>query len=218
MLRVQATGAGGPGLATTTGLVVPYSPEYRPTADGPAMLDRLAALTGGRVLSPEDLRAPFAPGPRPVRSTIDLWPLLLLLAIFLFPLDVGLRRVSVARRELARSLDVVRRRLGVAPRPEPVAAPAPATQMQSLFGAKQRVRDRTRPMSPTPPGASVAVPEPPTLGQAAGQAQVLQSTVGEGEDSPRQAVGEAPGSATRQGDQQPGETLAARLRRARERR
>ncbi len=215
LLSVQASGAAIPGLSTTTGLVVPYSPEYRPTADGSVLLQRLTALTGGRVISPEETRAPFAPGPRPVRNTIELWPLLLLLAILLFPFDVGLRRVSVARRDLVRALEEVRRRLGAAHGPQPAGAPAAATQMQSLFGAKERVRERARTLTPTKVPLPL-VPEPPVLGEVS-QAQVLQSTAGEQEDLPRQPVTPQPQAGTRPGVE-PEETRAARLRRARERR
>ena len=215
LLSVQASGAETPRLSTTTGLVVPYSPEYRPTADGAALLGRLAALTGGRIISTEDVHAPFAPGPRPVRNTTELWPILLLLAILLLPFDVGIRRVSVSRRDLERAIEQARRRLGAAPGPQPAGAQVAATQMQSLFGAKERVRERTR--TPAPVRVPLpAVSKPPVLGEAS-QAQVLQSTDIEEEELPRPPVtaqaqsGSAPGVESE-------ETLAARLRRARERR
>jgi hypothetical protein len=89
--------------------------------------------------------------------------------------------------------------------------------MQSLFGAKQRVRERARSVSPPPPAEPFTAPEPPVLGQAAGQAQVLQSKAVEGEAPSSQAAVVAPKPA-REPDEQPEETLAARLRRARERR
>ena len=41
----------------------------------------------------------------------DLWPLLLVLALLLWPLDVALRRVSVGRRELVAARGWVRRRV-----------------------------------------------------------------------------------------------------------
>ena len=166
----------------------------------------------------DDLRAPFAQGLRPVHSTTELWPLLLLLAILLFPLDVGLRRVSVSRLEMARALGELRRRLGIGVRPKPVGVPAPATQMQSLFSAKERVRERamgaSTPRRAAPP---VIVPEPPELGAEAVQAQELQSTQGEVEEPARATAPTRPHPA-RKIDEQPEETLAARLRRARERR
>ncbi|HET9496322.1 MAG TPA: VWA domain-containing protein, partial [Chloroflexia bacterium] len=218
LLQARAASDGGPTLSTTTGLVVPYSPEYRPTADGGALLARLAALTGGGVISLEDLRAPFAPGPRPVRNTTELWPLLLLLAILLFPLDVGLRRVAVTRRDLARAWSEARRRVGLGPRPQPAGVPATAAQMQSLFSAKERVRERSRASSPSrrAPAAPV-IPEPPTLGVPGLQAQELQSITGEGEESPRPTTAPLPPAAP-QRSEETDETLAARLRRARERR
>jgi uncharacterized membrane protein len=216
LLRVQAASGGGRAVSTTTGLVVPYSPEYRPGADGPALLERLAAVTGGRATALDEVRAPFDPVPRPVRTTTDLWPLLLLLAILLFPLDVGLRRVAVTRRDLARAWDEVRRRLRPVPQPQP--AGVPASQMQSLFGAKQRVRERTEGMVSPRHVVAAPIPPPPALGGESHQAQDLQVTTGEGEQLPRrQAVAPTERPAA-QRDTEPDDTLAARLRRARERR
>src|SRR5258705_10243509 len=54
----------------------------------------------------------------------DLWPLLLIVALLLWPLDIALRRVSVGRRELADARRWVAggwRRGRVAPRPVEVA-------------------------------------------------------------------------------------------------
>jgi Mg-chelatase subunit ChlD len=218
LLRAQALSEDGPALSTTTGLVVPYSPEYVPTAGGAALLERLAALTGGSVISTGDLRAPFAPGPRPVRSTTELWPLLLLLSILLFPLDIGLRRVSVTRRDMALALGELRRRFGVGVRRQPAGMPATATQMQSLFSAKERVRERSRAAStPHRVAPSLVIPEPPTLGGEGTQAQELPTLKTEGAEVLRPAAPAQPLPARLVGEQDE-ETLAARLRRARERR
>jgi hypothetical protein len=90
--------------------------------------------------------------------------------------------------------------------------------MQSLFSAKERVRERSRAsapshrVSPTP-----IIPEPPTLGMPGPQAQELQSMTAEGEESSRPAAAPRPQAAPQRGEQAE-ETLAARLRRARERR
>ena len=60
----------------------------------------LRAATGGSRSSTPDRPV----DPRPDRDELaftDLWPLLLVLALLLWPLDIALRRVSVGRRELA---------------------------------------------------------------------------------------------------------------------
>ena len=63
----------------------------------------------------------------------DLWPLLLVLALLLWPLDIALRRVSIGRRELAAARGWVggsRRRRGA-------AAPRTATG-EGLLAARER--------------------------------------------------------------------------------
>jgi Mg-chelatase subunit ChlD len=82
------------------GLVVPYSPEYRAPRPDPQFLARLARAGGGRVLTqPADAWAPLA---RPGQSERDLSPALLLLALFLFPLDIALRRLTLNWGDLRR--------------------------------------------------------------------------------------------------------------------
>jgi len=65
----------------------------------------------------------------------------LTLAILLLPLDVGVRRVSLYRSDLARALAEVRRRLGMSPRPVPALSGASTTDMAALFGARNRTRE-----------------------------------------------------------------------------
>ncbi|HUS14754.1 MAG TPA: glutamine amidotransferase, partial [Chloroflexia bacterium] len=90
----------------TTGMVVPYPAEYRldlPPDTGPAFLRDLAAATGGRSLDPAAL-PDDAPAGAPRPSRVPAWPLLLTLALLLFPLDVAIRRVTMGRREVLRLL------------------------------------------------------------------------------------------------------------------
>jgi uncharacterized membrane protein len=79
------------GDARKAGVVVSYSPELRRLEPDRFLLGRIAALSGGREQpSPS---AVFAPPSEPVRVGRDGWPLLVLIAAALFPLDVALRRV-----------------------------------------------------------------------------------------------------------------------------
>ena len=111
----------------TLAWVKPYSSEYAP---GPAADDALlawASFGGGGVLEqPADafrLDAPVA------ASRSDLFPLLLALAAFLLPLDIGVRRIAVSFRKL----------LGMAPRREL----APATLEQGgRIGQLMRAKTR----------------------------------------------------------------------------
>jgi uncharacterized membrane protein/uncharacterized protein YegL len=79
----------------TTGIVVPYSAEYRDFGINQEKLASVAAATGGRVVQrPEDAYN---------RSGLEfigtesrqLWPYLLALAALLFPADVAIRRLRV---------------------------------------------------------------------------------------------------------------------------
>ena len=81
----------------TAGLVVPYSPEYREVDGSTDLLERLAAITGGRVINspPES----FRPGLPPAYGDVPLaWWLLVTVAILL-PLDIALRRLYLSHNE-----------------------------------------------------------------------------------------------------------------------
>ena len=125
-------------MSQTLGVVVPYSPEYRGDATDNGLLTRLAALTEGRALGFADPKAAFEHNLQGVRSTTDLWPLLLLLAILLFPFDIGVRRVRVTRADLADWGAEIRRRLGLAPRQAGAGGVGQATpEIAAMMGAKQ---------------------------------------------------------------------------------
>ncbi|MGZ6339795.1 MAG: VWA domain-containing protein, partial [Candidatus Limnocylindrales bacterium] len=102
-MRITQTRAGAAALGRTLGLVAPTAAEYRLLGTDETLLAALRGATGGSVAtSPaavwrHDLAASS--------SFSDLWPLLLILAMLLWPLDVALRRVSMGRRELAAARD-----------------------------------------------------------------------------------------------------------------
>jgi Ca-activated chloride channel homolog len=107
----------------------------------------------------------------------DLWPILLILAMLLWPLDIALRRVSIGRRELVAARGWV---VGIGGRRR-AAGPRTATA-ESLLGARERAAgssaraalmtsptatdeatatERTpATASPTPPPAPTAPPAP----------------------------------------------------------
>ncbi len=104
-IGVGTTGeaADQPGLQTTAGWVLGYSPEYATLDDDPALLAALAEMTGGRVLDLErgtaavfDHNLDAAPASQPI------WPWLTLAAALLLPLDVAARRLTLTRRDWAR--------------------------------------------------------------------------------------------------------------------
>ena len=147
LVRVQADAQGGAKFSQTLGVVVPYSPEYRGDVSDNGLLARLASITGGRVLALEGAPSSLDHNLSAAKSTLEMWPLLLLVAILLLPLDVGVRRVAMSRADLARALGQLRGRLGL-DRQRPALAPAgegtraSTPEMSALFDVKSRTRER----------------------------------------------------------------------------
>ena len=111
----------------------PFADEFRSLASNAALLRQVAALTGGRELTGdpaaddlwrrEGLTLPVASRP--------IWPAVALLAITLFLVDVGVRRVRIDPRAMAA---VLRRSLGrSAPRDD-------AVRLESLRAVRARAR------------------------------------------------------------------------------
>ena len=98
-VRVTQTKPGVAALGRTLGLVAPTAAEYRLLGANEPLLGAIRAATGGTVASlPADT---WVHDLRTTSHHADLWPLLLVLALLLWPLDIALRRVSVGRRELS---------------------------------------------------------------------------------------------------------------------
>jgi len=120
-IRVSQTRPGDTALGRTIGLVAPTAAEYRLLGPNEAFLGTLRAATGGRVI--QTALEPWTHDLATTASFSQLWPLLLILALLLWPLDVALRRVSIGRRELRdarRWLGEAAFRRRVAARPKPV--------------------------------------------------------------------------------------------------
>lgn len=94
---VQVAGAvdGRTVVQEIAGLVVPYSPEYRPNPSNPTLLSDIAALTGGRVL--EAALDVFAPTGISVQHAQEINLPLLICALILLPLDIAVRRLPPRR-------------------------------------------------------------------------------------------------------------------------
>lgn len=145
LLRVTESEDGVVRHATTTGLVVPYSPEYRDLGTDRATLQAIARAGGGTLLGDpaEAFRVPVPP----VRTASPLSEWLLILAIILFPIDVALRRL-VFRLE-----DLPAWRAALRPA-RAAAVPAEAT-LARLRGRVEGLRlgRRTTTKPEEPPGA-----------------------------------------------------------------
>jgi uncharacterized membrane protein len=81
-------------LTTTTGLVVPYSPEFSTSATNLHFLTALAHAAGGSTLNVEDTASAFTPNLPPVYTAVPIIFWLFALAALLLPVDIALRRLS----------------------------------------------------------------------------------------------------------------------------
>ncbi len=162
LAQVAALGADGqPVGSTTTGLVVSYSPEYGETRDNPQLLRELASTSGGRIDPPA--ATIFDTPTQAVGSVREIGLPLLWLALLLWPIDIGLRRLHLRLSEYLPSLAAQRSR-----RPASAAPAGPDQAMIRLSAAKRRaqapshdirsVPDLRAAMPPAAPLVPVATP------------------------------------------------------------
>ena len=187
-IRVTQTRPGTSALGRTVGLVAPTAAEYRLLGPNQAFLATLRTATDGRAIT-----TPLEPWAHDLATTASfsqLWPLLLILALLLWPFDVALRRVSIGRRELRdarRWVGDVALRRRVAARPKPVEGMLAARDRAAGASARAALLRREspepgalrstveaasatpEPRSPTAPAAS-ATPAPATSPSVAEQA------------------------------------------------
>ena len=81
-------------LTTTTGLVVPYSPEFASSGTDTHFLSQLAHAGDGSVLSPNDTASAFSSNLPPVYTPYSIVFWLFAIAALLLPVDIALRRLS----------------------------------------------------------------------------------------------------------------------------
>ncbi len=184
-VRVTQTRPGSTPLGRTVGLVAPTPAEYRQLGTNEPFLTTLRTATGGsEVLTPTD---PWIHDLRTTSRSTDLWPLLLVLALLLWPLDIALRRVSIGRREFAAAGAWVRglpnRRRATAARTATgeglLAARARATSTEARAAMRRRADEapplptqpiRAAPVAATRPAPSASPPAPPPAPAAAAPA------------------------------------------------
>lgn len=140
-----------------TGWVMGYSPEYVQRLDAPDLLGDIARITGGSDLATLPADA-FAPADDPRTAATPVFPYLLLIAIFLLPFDIAVRRIVLSREDF--------RRLGARLRRTPTPDEAHEARMSSLMDARQRARarlgaeDDDEPPYPTPASPDAPAPRP----------------------------------------------------------
>jgi len=92
------------------GASVNYSPEFNTSEPNLNLLRRLAESGGGKVLDPLIPSVnPFLHDRRKTFQPRDLWEWLLKMAVILFTLDVGVRRIQIGREEWMRATAALRR-------------------------------------------------------------------------------------------------------------
>ena len=182
-VRVNQARPGTAPLGRTVGLVAPTPAEYRMLGANEPLLGAIRAATGGSALElPEEV---WVRDLAATRSLTALWPLLLVVALLLWPLDVALRRVSLGRRELADARRWVGDRAGgrrVAARPAEVSGLMAARERAGSSAARSAIlrvsaeaapdldragaaaggarTNAAPPAPPTTPPASTAEPSP----------------------------------------------------------
>ena len=161
-VRITQTRPGSTPLGRTVGLVAPTAAEYRLLGTNEPLLTSLRTATGG-----SEIETPLDPWIHDLRTTsrsTDLWPLLLVLALVLWPLDIALRRVSVGRREFAAAGAWVR----AVPRRRRTTAARTATSESMLATRARATSEETRSALRRTPDADAAQPaadgDPPGAG------------------------------------------------------
>ncbi len=126
------------------GASVNYSPEFNATEPNLHLLQQIVEASGGKMLpmqptTPDD--HPFLHDRKKTFQPRDLWEFLMKLAICLFPLDVGVRRIQIDRDEWLKATATLRRWIFFwRGRPRPVEADESLT---ALLARREQVRSTT---------------------------------------------------------------------------
>jgi Ca-activated chloride channel homolog len=140
------------------GASVNYSPEFTSSEPNFNLLHRITESGNGRMLDPGSPASnPFEHDRRRTFQPKDLWDDLMKIAVLLFVLDVGVRRIQIDREEWRKGMRVMRRWIffwqGV-PR-----APEADDSLAALLNRRDRVRAET-PTQTTAPIAPLVQPRP----------------------------------------------------------
>lgn len=119
----------------STGAAVPYMAEYRDLKTNLPLLERIADITGGKLVGWDE--NVFMPMEAKVGSPMALWPWLLGPLLFLFVIDIAVRRVAIGWEEMRAGLAWAGAKIRRQPVEEDEAAPAPLKQ---LLRRKKEVR------------------------------------------------------------------------------
>ncbi len=150
------------------GASVNYSPEFLASDPNVNLLRRISEVGGGRLLDIQNPSMnPFEFSRQKTFQPHDLWEWLLRLAILLFPIDVGIRRIQLDRAEWEKFLSIIRSKLFFwRGKPRPVEA---EESLDALLARRAEVRAKTTSAEPIPDlfkPANTPTIEEPTPGAA----------------------------------------------------
>lgn len=156
------------------GASVNFSPEFAAGEPNVNLLRRIADAGGGRLLDPtKPDNNPFTFNRIKTHQPLDLWEWLLKLAVILFVLDVGVRRIDVDRDEWLKATATLRKWLVFW---KPASRPAQAEEsLATLLSRRDAVRStrtaagESRPelFQPTHSAAPLDLPNAPAAADAA---------------------------------------------------
>jgi uncharacterized membrane protein len=197
LLNLMEMHQGRPVGSQVVGASVNFSPEFAAAEPNLNLLQRLAESGGGKLLDPRQLADnPFLHDRQKTFQPRDLWEWLLKLAIVLFVVDVGVRRIQLDHDEWLRATATLHKWVFFWK-----GAPRPATAEESLaalLAKRGQVRaERTgagteaRPdlFQPQQPAAPVVFPTAAARGSSS-------AALDEPEPETKQTLEEAPGSTT----------------------
>lgn len=140
---------------------IPYSPEYKDIGPNLPLLNRLVAETSGR-FSPaasEVFRKDF----RPSKAYMDLWRLFALIAIFLLPVDIAVRRLNMSAEQVVEAWEHTKEYARSLRKPRRRKTTESVEVVDTLLKAKKGRVSRGSAASPidlsTPPSVSEDIPE-----------------------------------------------------------
>lgn len=181
-----------PAVSDSFGWVLAYSPEYSQLQSDPDALLRLAAeakTPRDPFISPDQVFLHNLVAPRAEQPA---WPWLMLLAAFLLPVDIAVRRLLITRSDIARAWKAVTRRSSARQVSE---TPARRQHMESLFQAKKQAGQRTQPARQDLPPSQVTqagkekeTGDRPVVQETQGPKPTEQAKHGEGESSVSQLL------------------------------
>lgn len=158
------------------GASVNFSPEFAAAEPDFNLLERIAESGGGRVLDPmKASENPFTHDRVKTRRPLDFWEWLVRLAIIVFVLDVGVRRIDLEREQLVKAAAAVKRFVFFwQNRPRPMEADE---SLNTLLARREQVRATRTSAGTTAPREDLFRPKEPAKAPEFASAAQTESDV-----------------------------------------